>query len=117
MLKTAVKVAFEAKPRAINLLFQAFFVYSRVAYTIFPHTFSEKWHLRQDRKEGMCHFCMGYEEKKFCIFGFLRLRMRSYHKTNDFIGSKWPVFDSVLSVFVEKSRRNGEKSKFSQKFL
>ena len=63
MLKTAGKLAPEAKPRLVNLLFQAFFVYSRVAYTIFLHTFSEKWHLRQDRREGMCHFRLGYEEK------------------------------------------------------
>ena len=66
MLKTAGKLAPEAKPRVVNLLFQAaFFVYSRVAYTIFPHTFSEKWHLRQDRREGMCHFRLGYEENHF----------------------------------------------------
>lgn len=63
MLKTAGKLAPEAKPRVVNLLFQAFFVYSRVAYTIFPHTFSEKWHLRQDHREGMCHFRLRYEEK------------------------------------------------------
>ena len=63
MLKTAGKLAPEAKPMVVNLLFQAFFVYSQVAYTIFPHTFSEKWHLRQDRREGMCHFCLGYEKK------------------------------------------------------
>ena len=37
MLKKAGKLAPEAKPRVVNLLFQAFFVYSRVAYTIFPH--------------------------------------------------------------------------------
>ena len=65
MLKTAGKLAPEAKPRVVNLLFQVFFVYSRVAYTIFPHTLSEKWHLRQDRREGMCHFRLGYEEKIF----------------------------------------------------
>ena len=46
-----------------------FFVYSRVAYTIFPHTFSEKWHLCQDRREGMCHFRLGYEEKPFLASG------------------------------------------------
>ena len=63
MLKTAGKLAPEAKPRVVNMLFQAFFVYSRVVYSIFPHTFSEKWHLRQDRREGMCHFRLGYEEK------------------------------------------------------
>ena len=68
MLKTAGKLAPEAKPRVANLLFQAFFVYSRVAYTIFPHTFSEKWHLCQDHREGMCHFRLGYEEKS--IFEF-----------------------------------------------
>ena len=33
MIKTAGKLAPEAKPRVVNLLFQAFFVYSRVAYT------------------------------------------------------------------------------------
>ena len=38
MLKTAGKLAPEAKPRVVNLLFQAFFVYSRVAYTIFPNS-------------------------------------------------------------------------------
>ena len=66
MLKTAGELAPEAKPRVVNMLFQAFLVYSRVAYyTIFPHTFSEKWHLHQDRREGMCHFRLGYEEKIF----------------------------------------------------
>ena len=60
MLKTAGKLAPEASR---GEPFQAFFVYSRVAYTIFSHTFSEKWHLRQDRREGMCHFRLGYEEK------------------------------------------------------
>ena len=65
MLKTAGKLAPEAKPRVVNLLLHAFFVYSRVAYTIFPHTFSEKWHLRQDRREGMCHFRLGHEENTF----------------------------------------------------
>ena len=73
MLKTAGKLAPEVKPRMVNLLFQAFFVYSRVAYTIFPHTFSEKWHLRQDRREGMCHFRLGYEEKT--IFSSLQLNL------------------------------------------
>ena len=63
MLKIIGKLMPEAKPRVVNLLFQAFFVYYQVAYTIFPHTFSEKWHLRQDRREGMCHFRSGYEEK------------------------------------------------------
>ena len=68
MLKTAGKLAPEAKPRVVILLFLAFFVYSRVAYTIFPHTFSEKWHFRQDRREGMSHFRLEYEEKKFFFF-------------------------------------------------
>ena len=36
MLKTAGKLSPESKPRMINLLFQAFYVYSRFAYTIFP---------------------------------------------------------------------------------
>ena len=48
-------------PRVVNLLFQAFFVYFRVVYSIFPHTFSEKGHLCQDRREAMCHFRLGYE--------------------------------------------------------
>ena len=60
MLKTEGKLAPEAKPKMINLLFQAFFVYSLVTYTIFPHPFSEKWHLRQDRRKGMYHFRLGY---------------------------------------------------------
>ena len=34
MLKGAGELAPEAKPRVINLLFQAFFVYARVAYAI-----------------------------------------------------------------------------------
>ena len=67
MLKTAGKLAPEAKLRVVNLLLQSFFVYSRVAYTIFPHTFSEKWHLRQDRREGMCHFRSGYEENVILV--------------------------------------------------
>ena len=63
MLKKASNLAPETQPRVINLKFEAFFVYSWVAYTILPHTFSEKWHLRQDRREEICHFRLGYEEK------------------------------------------------------
>ena len=65
MLKTAGKLAPEAKPRVVNLLFQAFFIYSRVAYTIFPHTFSEKWHLRQDAGRECATFAWGM--RKTCI--------------------------------------------------
>ena len=78
MLKTAGKLAPEEKRRVVNLLFQAFFVYSRVAYTIFPHTFSEKWHIRQDRREGMCHFRLGYEEKKIIHIDEIQVKSRSY---------------------------------------
>ena len=74
MLQTSGKLAPESKPRMVNLLFQAFFVYSRVAYTIFPHTFSEKWHLRQDRREGMCHFRLGYEENLFLFKDLVKLK-------------------------------------------
>ena len=77
MLKTAGELAPEAKPRVVNLLFQAFFVYSRVAYTIFPHTFSEKCHLRQDRMEEMCHFRLGYEEKYF-FFNFSNKNYKNF---------------------------------------
>ena len=83
MLKTAGKLAPEAKPRVVNLLFQAFLVYSRVAYTIFPHTFSEKWHLRQDRREGMCHFRLGYEEKVFRFY-FIFPNLRYQHSSTDY---------------------------------
>ena len=79
MLKTAGKLAPKAKPRVVNLLFQAFFVYSRVAYTIFPHTFSEKWHLCQDRREGMCHFRLGYEKKTEFEMFFSSYPKRKWH--------------------------------------
>ena len=84
MVKTAGKLSPEAKPRVVNLLFQAFFVYSRVAYTIFPHTFSEKWHLRQNRREGMCHFRLGYEEKQ-------RFLIRIYIPTCKVVGLSYPT--------------------------
>ena len=67
MPKIIGKLMPEAKPRVINLLFQAFFVYSRGQYTIFSHIFSEKWNLRPDRREGMCHFRLGYEEKSIFL--------------------------------------------------
>ena len=34
MIKAVGKLAPEAKPRVMNLLFQAFFIYSPVAYTV-----------------------------------------------------------------------------------
>ena len=86
MIKPAGKLAPKAKPRVVNLLFQAFFVYSRVAYTIFPHTFSEKWHLRQDRREELCHFRLGYEEKQFFyIEFFLNIRFLSFFKIFSYV--------------------------------
>ena len=72
---------------------ESFFAYSRVAYTIFPHTFSRKWDLRQDRREEMCHFRLGYEEIK-------------YRKTIFTLSS---LFDTLITFRFVKSVMKREK--------
>ena len=103
MLKIAGKLAPEAKPRVVNLLFQAFFVYSRVAYTIFPHTFSEKWHLRQDRREGMCHFRLGYEEKYVYnnFYHFLRFARNIFVNSAKFPIGLYSFYSPTLNCIRE----------------
>ena len=58
--------------------------------------------------------------KKFHIFVFLKLKVASYRIINGLNGSKWHISDSVRglwTLFGEKSRRYGEKSKFSKKIF
>ena len=53
---------------------------------------------------------LGYE--KIYNFGFLRQKMTSYRKTNDFF-----LLGGCEPFFVKISPRNGEKSKFLRKFF
>ena len=50
--------------------------------------------------------------KIFYIFGFLRLKMTSYRKTNDFFS-----LEGCEPFFVKISPRNSEKSKLLKKFF
>ena len=47
---------------------------------------------------------LGYE-KKFHIFAFFILKMACYPKSNDFIGSKWHIFDSIRGLWIILCRK------------
>ena len=105
MPKTAGKLAPEAKPRVINLLFRTFFVYSRVAYTIFPHTFSEKWHLRQDCREGMCHFRLEHVSYNFRISNILTFP-KYFDRRLSYAGHSLKICSRVSKEFVLQTRHS-----------
>ena len=60
-----------SKLRRINLLYcfrHSLFTSKSRNNPIFPHIFSEQWHLRQDRRKRMCHFRLGYKKKKHSTY-------------------------------------------------
>ena len=81
----------------------------------------------QKPRYGRLKFLKNFRvRKKFHIFGFLQLKMTSYLKSNSnmirsnmILPDRSNIFPIPLggceSFFVEKSRRYGEKSKFSEK--
>ena len=56
MLKITGILVPEAKPRAVNLWFEAFFIYCRVVYTIFLRSQAQKRQFRLEQRTQNCRF-------------------------------------------------------------
>ena len=102
MLKTAGKLAPEAKPRVVNMLIQAFCVYSRVAYTIFPHTFSEKWHVKNAWRE-CATFAWGMRKSTFPILCVQSLACYENSWCRNSRVSVTPSINTLRSIYVSEN--------------
>ena len=69
MLKITGKLVTEAKPRAVNLWFEAFFIYCRVVYAIFLRSRAIKRLFSLAQRTQNCRFASAAKKKYLLLFG------------------------------------------------